>query len=168
AREPSGVEAVSDAEVFRMIRDCEVAQTAGLCGGGHLLEGVAAVRGVRMGVKISLQIGALDQSRQRPMFGRLDFAAILAQFRRNPRKTERRVYFFLRGSRETLGAAEQSVLAELQAFLLRQTPDPDALVVPAACSDCRSSYRSSALMGVAPWRAHTTTSRSPTVSRPRR
>ena len=84
-----------------------------------------------MGVKISLQIGALDQSRQRPMFGRLDFAAILAQFRRNPRKTERRVYFFLRGSRETLGAAEQSVLAELQAFLLRQTPDPDGVVATA-------------------------------------
>ena len=84
----------------------------------------AAIRGMQ---STTAQILALYQPRKFSRLSRFDFAAIFAQFGRNPLKAEFRVYLFLRVSGDRSLRAKKSVLVERKTLLLRDSANMDAV-----------------------------------------
>ena len=79
----------------------------------------AAVGGRRVHVQVAAQVLERDQPRQRAGLGRLDLAAILAQFRRDERQAERLVDAFLglAGHERTVVHPVEAVFVQLEAAL---------------------------------------------------
>ena len=82
------VEAVGHGEVLGVVGDGDVTQSAGDGGLCHLADGVAAVGGVGVHVEVAAYIPALDERREGVQRGGFEFAAVLAEFGRNPVEVE--------------------------------------------------------------------------------
>ena len=69
----------------------EILQPEFLGGFGHFFECIVTVARNRMAMKRAAQIFLLDQFRQRVLFGRFEFAAVLSQLRRNEIEIDRAI-----------------------------------------------------------------------------
>ncbi len=86
-----------------------------------------------MHVQVALQVGELDQSRQRALAGRLELAPVLAQLGRDPGVAEVLVDLLLVGSLERLVALDvkDAVLADREAAADRVLAQRDVVVLRA-------------------------------------
>src|SRR5690606_29119155 len=84
----------------------------------HRLDRRAPVAPVGLDLEVAAQVAVLDQLRQPPLARRLDLAGVLAQLRRDPRESERRVDLLLRLAREPPAPVEEAVLVQLEAARL--------------------------------------------------
>ena len=123
------VEAVGHGQRLAVIGDGQVVQPGGLCGAGHALDVVAAVGRRRMAVQVAPQIRELDQLRQRAALGGLDLAAVLAQFGRHVRESQRCVdpRLVLAGDARVVVDLVQAVLVQLEPALDRAVAQDDVV-----------------------------------------
>ena len=107
-----------------------------------------AVAPFRMHVQVAPDIRCIDQMRKAVFKGGLDFAAVLPQFRRDPREAERSVNAFLGASPHFFLAAKNSVFADFETPPLGQFPEPEVVLLgageilqggsPIACGLCKT------------------------------
>ncbi len=133
------IEAVRQAQPARMLGDRQVAQAARAGGKRHVPHAAVPIARLGMHVQIPAQIIELDQPRQLACARRLDFAAILAQFRRDVRQPDCGVHRFLRLPGDALVAAEHAVFIDFQPALLPQFAHRDIVGFrPGEIMQCRA------------------------------
>ena len=108
------VEAVGHRQRLAVIGDRQVFQSGRARRVGHGLEIVLAVGGVGVAVQIAAKVLTCDQGGQGLLRCGFDLAAVLPQFRRDPRQAERAVDAFLGGAghHDPIGQPGQAVLVE--------------------------------------------------------
>ena len=113
---PALVEAVGHRQRLAVVGDRQVLESGRARRAGHGLEIVLAVGDVGVAVQVAAKILARDEGGQRLLRGGFDLAAVLPQFRRDPRQAERGVDAFLGGAghHHAIGQPGQAVLVEAQ------------------------------------------------------
>ena len=116
------VEAVGHGQRLAVVGDGQIGQAGLARRQRHRANRVLAVGRGRVAVEVAAQVVAFHQQRQPPVARGLEFAALLAQFGRNPRQAERFVDagFGVAGDACVVLDAEQAVLVQLQALPQRR------------------------------------------------
>ena len=122
-------EPVRDDDRWRVVGDPDVLVPARDRGLDHRLDGVHAVRVVRVDVEVPADVLQLDEAGQLPRLCGLDLSILLPDLRRDPREIERAVHVLLGLAGNLLLPLEDPVLVELPPALDRHRPEVDVVVL---------------------------------------
>ena len=127
------VEPVGHGQRLAMVGHRQVLEAGSTRRPRHRLEVFLAVGGIGMAVQVAAQVLARDERWQRTPLGGFDLAAVLAQFRRDPRQAERGVdvLFAGPGHYHAIGQAGQAVLVQTQAERNRAIAQRDVVALGA-------------------------------------
>ena len=122
-----GVVAVGHAHPFRVVGDGQVFIAPRLGGLGHLLQGVAAVGGLGVGVEVAPDVRQGDELREPALLGRGDFAPILPQLRLDEGQVHHGEDLRFGAAGEARLPPEDPVFVDLEAPLHPQVADGDVV-----------------------------------------